>query len=412
MSDVAIEVDHMWKKFRKGQIHDSLREWIPSLARRLVGAAPGGDALGEQEFWALKNVSFKMIKGESLGIIGPNGAGKSTMFKLLSRILKPDRGTYTVNGRVSALIEVGAGFHTELTGRENIYLNGAILGMTRREIRLREEQIIDFAEVEEFIETPVKRYSSGMKARLGFAVAAHMEPDILLVDEVLSVGDVRFQAKSLRHMHNLIRSNVTVIFISHMVDQVRALCPNTLVLDHGRAIYHGPTEKAIATYLDILSDTEAETAGDEDTDAELRHISFTDDEGRTVTACEAGQAVTIEAELFVRRTVEKPIIQVNFATLQGTFLGVTNSRRYGITGPFIPGRYHLRLRLDPMPLSDGDFQVRFVVGTTNPDRILWMIRQPHILSVRDRKGTGSPVRFAGEWSIMPQEAPAGNLQAS
>ena len=193
----AVQVDHVWKKFRRGELHDSLRDLIPAVARRLLGRGPRSDALLEREFWALKDVSFEVQRGQSLGIIGPNGAGKSTMLKLLSRIIRPTRGDYHVHGRLSALIEVGAGFHQDLTGRENIYLNGTILGMSKKEIRAKEERIIDFAGIEEFIETPVKRYSSGMMARLGFAIAAHLEPDVLLVDEILSVGDAKFRHKCI-----------------------------------------------------------------------------------------------------------------------------------------------------------------------------------------------------------------------
>ena len=187
-----------------------------------------------------------------LGVIGPNGAGKSTLLKVLSRILRPTRGSYRVQGRLRALIEVAAGFHTDLTGRENIYLNGAILGMRRSEIARRLDQIIDFSGIEAFIDTPVKRYSSGMQARLGFAVAAHMDPDILLVDEVLSVGDVAFRAKCLRHMEQLVRSDVAVIFISHNLEQIRHLCGSALVLDRGEVRYYGDVELRLRRILPLL----------------------------------------------------------------------------------------------------------------------------------------------------------------
>ena len=211
MSDIAVEVDHVWKKFHKGEFHDSLRDFLPALAKRIVGRGPKRTELEEDDFWAIKDASFQVKKGEVLGIIGPNGAGKSTMLKVLSRILKPNRGRVQVNGRLRALIEIAAGFHPDLTGRENVYLNGTIMGMTRREIAKKFDEIVDFSGIEEFLDTPVKRYSSGMHARLGFAVAAHLNPEVLLVDEILSVGDRVFQAKCYKHMRNLTDTGVTVV---------------------------------------------------------------------------------------------------------------------------------------------------------------------------------------------------------
>src|SRR6267378_6132453 len=194
MNEPVIIFDHIYKKFARGEQHTTLRDLIPALISSWWNKKKIDEqALKGEEFWAVNDVSFSVPRGEALGIIGPNGSGKSTILKLLSGILRPDRGTYSVKGRLSALIEVGAGFHPDLTGRENIYLNGTILGMTRAEIKQRFDAIVAFSGVEEFLDTPVKRYSSGMYARLGFSVAAHVEPDVLIVDEVLSVGDYLFQ---------------------------------------------------------------------------------------------------------------------------------------------------------------------------------------------------------------------------
>jgi lipopolysaccharide transport system ATP-binding protein len=248
MSDITVEFDHVWKKFRKGEIHDSLRDLIPALTRRLFSGNHKQE-LQEQEFWALKDVSFQVKRGEALGIIGPNGAGKSTILKLLSRILQPNKGHIQVNGKLSALIEVGAGFHPDLTGRENIYLNGAILGMKRQEINRKLDEIIAFSGIEDFIDTPVKRYSSGMYARLGFSVAAHVDPDVLLVDEVLSVGDMSFQQRCMAKMAERIRAGVTVVFVSHNLQAVATLCPRALVLSRGDKIFEGKAEEALAAYL-------------------------------------------------------------------------------------------------------------------------------------------------------------------
>jgi lipopolysaccharide transport system ATP-binding protein len=212
-----------------------------------------------EEFWALQAVNFEVKQGEVLGIIGKNGAGKSTLLKILSRITEPSRGRVTLRGRIASLLEVGTGFHPELTGRENIFLNGAILGMRRAEIKRKFDEIVAFAEVEEFLDTPVKRYSSGMYVRLAFAVAAHLEPEVLVVDEVLAVGDAQFQKKCLGKMHDVARNDGrTVLFVSHNMVAVRSLCQRCLVLAQGRLVHDGPAEEGIATYLEEMLGHSAE----------------------------------------------------------------------------------------------------------------------------------------------------------
>lgn len=249
MNVPAVVFDSVWKKFRRGERHDSLRDFVPSLARRLTRRTRANDLENDQEFWALRDVSFTAARGEALGIIGPNGAGKSTALKLLTRILKPTRGGCRVNGRVGALIEVAAGFHPDLTGRENVYLQGAIMGMKQREIAARLDEIVDFSGVAPFIDTPVKRYSSGMQARLGFSIAAHLNPDVLFVDEVLSVGDMSFQAKCLERMRHNVRAGVTLVFVSHNLQAVAALCRRALVIGKGQLLFDGPTEQALDVYM-------------------------------------------------------------------------------------------------------------------------------------------------------------------
>jgi lipopolysaccharide transport system ATP-binding protein len=248
MSDTALRVAGIYKKFRKGELYDSLRDLLPALTRRLLRRARS-DALTEREFWALQDVSFDVKRGEAFGIIGSNGAGKSTMLKLLSQIMRPTRGTLEVEGRLSALIEVSAGFHPDLTGRENIFLNGTILGMTRAEIKQRFDAIVAFSGLEEFLDTPVKRYSSGMFARLGFSVAAHVEPDVLIVDEVLSVGDYLFQQKCFERMNEVMSSGATVVFVSHNLRAVSTLCARGLLLERGRVVEIGPSNEVIRAYL-------------------------------------------------------------------------------------------------------------------------------------------------------------------
>jgi len=253
MSEYSLRLNHVFKRFRRGEKHDSLRDLIPSLVKRAV-RRDRERALAPEEFWVLNDVSFELRKGETLGIIGHNGAGKSTMLKHLSGIMEPTRGSIEVNGRLSALIEVGAGFHPDLTGRENVFLNGVILGMSRAEVKRKFDEIVDFAGIEEFIDTPVKRYSSGMFARLGFSVAAHLEPDILVIDEVLSVGDFAFQRKGLEKMRAIAKSGATVIFVSHNLQAVAEFCHRGILLEKGRVVADGPTDQVIRRYLDTAGE--------------------------------------------------------------------------------------------------------------------------------------------------------------
>jgi len=259
VTEYAFRMNHVYKRFRRGQQHDSLRDLIPSLVKRAV-TKDRERVLAPQEFWVLNDISFDVKKGETLGIIGHNGAGKSTMLKHLSGIMVPTRGTIEVKGRLSALIEVGAGFHPDLTGRENVFLNGVILGMTRAEVRRKFDEIVDFAGLEEFIDTPVKRYSSGMFARLGFSVAAHLEPDILVIDEVLSVGDFAFQRKGIEKMRSIAKGGATVIFVSHNLQAVAEFCHRGILLERGQIKEDGPIDQVIRRYLDTAAAHSGETA--------------------------------------------------------------------------------------------------------------------------------------------------------
>jgi lipopolysaccharide transport system ATP-binding protein len=263
MSEIIITVENLSKSYlvghqaaqreRYGTLRDTIAREGRNFARKAVDLFRGrqvvqGDEV--EEFWALRNVSFEVKQGEILGIIGRNGAGKSTLLKILSRITEPTAGRVVLHGRVASLLEVGTGFHRELTGRENIFLNGAILGMTQREIRKRFDEIVAFAEVEQFLDTPVKRYSSGMYMRLAFAVAAHLEPEILIVDEVLAVGDAEFQKKCMGKMDEVSRRDGrTVLLVSHNLAAVGALTHRALLLDSGRAVANGPTQDTISRYL-------------------------------------------------------------------------------------------------------------------------------------------------------------------
>ncbi|AUD03938.1 ABC transporter ATP-binding protein [Spirosoma pollinicola] len=243
-------IDH-----QKGKGANTLRDVITENLRAMFGSKKDQNAVTHEEFWALRDVNFSIEQGDRVGIVGHNGAGKSTMLKILSKIIEPSSGTVRIKGRVASLLEVGTGFHPELTGRENIYLNGSLLGMSRNEIRKQFDEIVAFAGVEKFLDTPVKRYSSGMYVRLGFAISAHLDPEIMIVDEVLAVGDAEFQKKSLGKMRDNSASGRTIIFVSHNLTAVQALCNKTLYFEKGQLIEQGETNQVIANYLSKVSKT-------------------------------------------------------------------------------------------------------------------------------------------------------------
>lgn len=256
-------IDH--KNQRSG---GTIRDWFSETSRRLFSRNNlENQANTREEFWALRDVSFEIERGDRVGIVGHNGAGKSTLLKVLSRITEPTSGRVNIKGRVASLLEVGTGFHPELTGRENIYLNGSVLGMTRQEIKKSFDAIVDFAGVERFLDTPVKRYSSGMYVRLGFAIAAHLEPEILIVDEVLAVGDAEFQKKSLGKMRDVSESGRTILFVSHNLTAVQSLCNKAFYFEKGRLLEHGDTTHIVSTYLSRVSQKSLEHVWDDPSNA-------------------------------------------------------------------------------------------------------------------------------------------------
>ena len=319
MSRPIIEADRVSKVYRLGTIGaTSLKEEcarIWGLVRGRVGSAPKAD------FWALRDVSFTVNRGEVLGIIGRNGAGKSTLLKILSRITQQTSGEITLRGRVASLLEVGTGFHPDLTGRENIFLNGAILGMTKAEIRGKLDEIIAFAEIERFIDTPVKRYSSGMYVRLAFAVAAHLESEILIVDEVLAVGDLSFQKKCLGKMGEVSsRTGTTVLFVSHNMSAVRRLCSRVVLLKDGQTEYTGPAEAVIAQYLSLNSAAIASATelppGDPDSAARGTSLNTMTLDGRPEAQFRLGEPWKIRLEFTLRKPLSHVIAAVGVRNVE------------------------------------------------------------------------------------------------
>ena len=310
MRDIVIRAKALGKCYRIGhnaqaERYTALRDVVARTARNFARSARdmlggrqlvGGDEV--EEFWALRNLDFEIKRGDVVGIIGRNGAGKSTLLKILSRIAEPTTGRVEIKGRVASLLEVGTGFHPELTGRENIYLNGAILGMTRAEIRHKFDEIVAFAEIEKFLDTPVKRYSSGMYVRLAFAVAAHLEPEILIVDEVLAVGDVQFQQKCLGKMQDVAnKDGRTVLFVSHTLSAVRQLCKSGLLLEKGALIGVGTANAIADLYLGSIA--KKRSGADISIGTRFTHVSLVDSAGSQVTAISPESEAYIELEIRV-----------------------------------------------------------------------------------------------------------------
>jgi lipopolysaccharide transport system ATP-binding protein len=315
----AIEFNNVWKKFKRGEKFDSLRDLIPSMAKMVF--SPRKADLQDKEFWAVRDVSFQIGHGDALGIIGPNGSGKSTALKLLSGILKPDKGTLRVRGRLSTLIELGAGFHPDLTGRENIYLNGTILGMKRAEIDRKFDEIVEFSDLKDFLDTPVKRYSSGMYARLGFAVAAHVNPEVLLIDEVLSVGDYHFQEKCFKKMCEFVQRGATLVFVSHNLTAISTLCKSVLVLRYGVPVFQGDVSSGIQKYHSFY---------DEDTKSnsvELVDIHLRSADGKERDVFEPGEKVVLDVQLKALKDLSDAHAGLQIHTADGQLVFVTATSR-------------------------------------------------------------------------------------
>jgi ABC-type polysaccharide/polyol phosphate transport system ATPase subunit len=324
MSDIALRMEHVYKKFRKGEVYNSLRDLLPALTGRMFSQKELSKT-DKREFWALQDLSFEVNRGEAVGIIGHNGAGKSTALKILSRIMRPTKGCMVVNGRLSALIEVTAGFHQDLTGRENIFLNGTILGMTRRDIETKLDQIIAFSGLEEFIDTPIKRYSSGMYARLGFSVAAHVDPEVLIVDEVLSVGDYVFQQRCMERMHSVIKGGATVLFVSHNLKAVTELCQRAVLLNHGKMVEIGPTDSVVRHYL---NDAVASRAEEKNKRVHISQVKVRGQAGEQATF-ESGQTAWVDVEVTARESVGKLAIVIWLTDDSQSIIFDTSSERLG-----------------------------------------------------------------------------------
>jgi lipopolysaccharide transport system ATP-binding protein len=338
MNNIVIKVENVSKKYCKRLRHTMLYG-IADIARSTLGLSPNSTRLRQGEFWAVDDISFEVKRGETLGIIGPNGAGKTTILKLLNGILMPDKGEIRIKGRVGALIEVGAGFHPMLTGRENVYVNGAILGMGKREIDKKFDAIIDFADVGDFIDSPVKHYSSGMHVRLGFAIAVHCEPDILLVDEVLAVGDAAFQNKCFTKLRKYSEAGGTSLFVSHNLSAIVDLCKETLLFFNGKLKFKGLSNAVINVYKGILSTTgewpeifpNFETAYKAHRfgvgGARIEELTLLNEKGQEVKTFFSGEKLKVRFYVRFERAVEKPVYGLTIKDKNGLDIYMTDTLR-------------------------------------------------------------------------------------
>jgi lipopolysaccharide transport system ATP-binding protein len=414
-----------------------------------------------EEFWALRDVNFGIYAGEAVGIIGENGSGKSTTLKLISRILEPTKGSVSVKGKVSALLELGTGFHADLTGRENIFLNGSLLGIPRREMVARYQSIVDFAELHEFIDTPIKHYSSGMVMRLGFAVAINVDPDILLTDEVLAVGDEAFQRKCLEQIALLRKRGVTILYVSHALDSVRALCKRAIWLDHGLLVADGPAGEVVDKYLayenerhaerlrsqhdaawsgstvarpaalevpleevadeHLVDPSEPEPEADEESttvtldmpgsrwttgDVELTGVKFLDPLGMESTLFQTGEPLTIRVSYRAGKRVEQPVFGLALYTQNGTHLNGPNTRFSGLEIPFIEGTGYVDYHIDELPLLTGTYDVTVAVTASDLTDVLDHQHRAYSFTVQPTPGL--PERWGllympATWTFHPAE---------
>ena len=422
-----IRVQNLSKRYRLGRAspYHTVRESIvrslaaPARTARAIFTRKSGERAAhgdEGELWALRDVSFDVMPGEVIGLIGRNGAGKSTLLKLLSRITEPTAGRAEIYGRVGSLLEVGTGFHQELTGRENIYLSGAILGMRRAEIQRKFDEIVAFAEVEKFVDTPVKHYSSGMHVRLGFSVAAHLEPEILLVDEVLAVGDAAFQRKCLGKMGDVARAGRTIIFVSHNMASIESLCSSCLLIRSGRLESRGEPAQIVMRYMaaELRGQGGVRSLVDHrgrrgDSTPVATSVRLKSKQRDTIDVLRMGDPLEVEVDFRAPRPI-RPVLGLTVKTAAGTPLFTVSNRltNDGIDGDRIE-RGTITCRIDSLPLMPGTYELDLYIGDFgDPSRDLDVIRDAISFEVvaADLLGTGmlprpvdGPIFWRAAWQV-------------
>jgi ABC-2 type transport system ATP-binding protein len=403
LTEPAVVVEGVSKKYRLYRDRNqSLKQTILQRKRARY-----------EDYWALRDVSFEIPEGSTFGLIGENGSGKSTMLKCIARILRPDEGSVRSRGTMAALLELGSGFHPELSGRENVYLNGAILGLSKREIDRRFDEIVDFAGIETFIDQPVKNYSTGMYVRLGFSVAINVDPDILLVDEVLAVGDSAFQQKCLEKFAEYRRAGKTVVIVSHAMGTLRTMCDSVVWLDHGRVVGAGNPQETVDEYLD-RGHTERTTDDSGVTrwgsgEAQVGAVELIDGAGRQTTLVRTGDDVIIRLHWVAHQPVETPVFGVGIETVDGAVVTDSNTREAGLAHETLHGTGFIDFRIPRLMLLPGAYDLQ--VSLTDRTAVHTYDFMRHCLRFDVEHGSpreaGGIVSLGGSWHKMPatDEAP-------
>src|SRR3989338_7679460 len=403
--DVAIEVQGISKKYCRS-IKRSMLYGMMDIGRNICRLSSYSGTLRSKEFWAVDNISFEIKRGESFGLIGPNGSGKTTLLQMINGIFWPDKGKIAVRGKISALIAVGAGFHPMLTGRENIYVNGAILGMGKKEIDRKFEAIIDFADIGDFLDSPVKHYSSGMYVRLGFAVAVHCEPNILLVDEVLAVGDKDFQMKCYQRMNQIRKQGTTIILVTHNEYTIREYTTRCLYLSDGKERFVGSSEEGIGLYIkDILEQRSQRTKIKDPgksynrNKAELLPVKFLDSNGQEIHFLESGQELNIQLDCIFHERLNNPIFGVNFYNNLGFMYCVNSDYENQNFNGNIRGKVRINIHIPHFYLPASNYLCSTVIADESPENLIdWHNMAYKFVVGRAQNARGS-IKLPTQWEI-------------
>ncbi|MGK7933153.1 MAG: ABC transporter ATP-binding protein [Microcystaceae cyanobacterium] len=394
--EVLIKVEHISKKFCK-DLHTSLRYGIQDIADNII-ARKTDRTLRPKEFWSVEDVSFEVKRGECLGLIGHNGAGKSTLLKMLNGTLKPDRGKIEMRGRVGALIELGAGFNPILTGRENIYANGLILGFTKKEVDQKMDRIIDFCEIEDFLETPVLNYSSGMRVKLGFAVAIAMDPDVLIIDEVLAVGDVGFRAKCFNAIHEVIK-NAAVILVSHQMPQIARICTNVLVMNHGKMDYNSrDVPKGIDIFYSYFQgEAQGLTSGDDR--ATIHEVEIESNGVKNITELNYLDPLTVDLDLTIDHQIEYPSLEVSILTQELQHVAQCSSRANQVKIHNTGERMQVKVDLGAINLNPGIYTLQATVYSEEMGDVIAKLYNVKQFRLVGNYFSPAPVLLNGKWEV-------------
>jgi len=398
-----VDINNVSKKYCKS-LKRSMIYGFFDISRNIFGIRTKSEKLRKKEFWALDNIDLKLGTGDILGIIGANGSGKSTLLKLLNGIFWPDKGQITIRGRVGALIEVGAGFHPLLSGRENIFLNGAILGMSKKEVENKFDDIVKFAEIGDFLDTPVKHYSSGMFVRLGFSVAAHCDPEILLIDEILSVGDLNFQLKCRKKIKEMREKRTTIILVSHNMHTINYLCDNTLVLNHGKKIFYGETNEAIDLYKESQNKkANVEKVKNDKKAIRITDFSVMDNKSETRDWFRTGDYIKFNVSVFFKRELKNFIANISIYDEFGNVVtGIRNDHDRENSGILI-GRGEIDLEIEKLNLLPGFYKIN--VNIIDPDgfTILDRIEGVRTIRISGGKEVNGVAYFPHQWTFKSSE---------